>query len=151
VFKNYECKADFAASALLVQSGVLLVSHCFLFTFFVRIFKVFCPQTWIVNICHFLFLFRNNEELNRLYIEIQIKGHRQQFSTNTSCDIKSYTTHCKKKAGLWIPITFMRILVWIFTLIRIRIQLFTLIRILLCDHLARRSTLAKLDQLLHGM
>ncbi len=30
-FNNDECKADFAASALLVQSGVLLVSHnCFI-------------------------------------------------------------------------------------------------------------------------
>jgi hypothetical protein len=34
---------------------------------------------------------------------------------------------------------------------RIRIQLFTLMRILLCDHLARGSTMAKLKQLSHAM
>ncbi len=38
------------------------------------------------------------------------------------------------------------VLVWILTLMRIRIQLFTLMRILLCDHLARGSTMAKLEQ-----
>jgi hypothetical protein len=38
-----------------------------------------------------------------------------------------------------------------FTLMRIRIQLFTLMRIWLCDHLARGSTMAKLEQLSHAM